>query len=640
MRRFTETTVPLPPEVPEAAAFSAAVDVAPGEEDFKPHAVPSRPDDVPPVDVSEASRSEANAEEESEHSASRPQELDAANFVLFVSEDHWKIALRRAGTEEFTVIEVGSESTSDQESDSHANLSESRDAAQILTRVSSLLAQLRAYGVMGQVALLAIPSSWCLSASISIQGLPRRHKHQAMLYRLEEHLPIPVEDLTGDFAVHNGRALGVATRTDRLRILVEALEKAGIAVQSICPSSLLAIGTLLHDPPTGALDALLLRTRTHLELFTLRHGQLDTWLLLPDDPRRLLIPLKVLALQQQASPSTSPEGIGIEDSTKGAHEVLPPQANPAASSDPAESIRSPDNTSTAVLHLGACGMDELTVSRLSSVVASTGFEVNALDATDPDLLACRTALKVLQGAIPAPIELRRDALAIKDGYRLVRRPLSTVMVAAALVLAALTATFSYRAYQYHQLAARHDARQVELFRELYPSQSPPLDIRSRLAAEHRRLAALSGQGHELPQRTSALLLLHQALSHLPQDLRYNLTSLRIEPRRLRLDGLARSHGDADALVASLRRIPGLQVDPPHTQASAPIIHQASRGEVRHEVVSFLITATPPEAPPPEVPPEARDVSPAVPPPPTRPASDQPHPKVDPPKDVPAKVAAP
>ena len=41
-----------------------------------------------------------------------------------------------------------------------------------------------------RAAILAVPSSWCLCAGISLKGLPAKGRRQAMLYRLEEKLPL------------------------------------------------------------------------------------------------------------------------------------------------------------------------------------------------------------------------------------------------------------------------------------------------------------------------------------------------------------------------------------------------------------------------------------------------------------------
>src|SRR5687768_5808645 len=51
----------------------------------------------------------------------------------------------------------------------------------------------------GNEVLLALPSDWCLSAGIEISDLPKKDRRHAMLYRLEEKLPLAAEEFTADF---------------------------------------------------------------------------------------------------------------------------------------------------------------------------------------------------------------------------------------------------------------------------------------------------------------------------------------------------------------------------------------------------------------------------------------------------------
>src|SRR5688500_10313053 len=46
---------------------------------------------------------------------------------------------------------------------------------------------------------LAVPTAWCLCASVSTDELPRTDRHEALRYRLEEKLPVPAEDVVADF---------------------------------------------------------------------------------------------------------------------------------------------------------------------------------------------------------------------------------------------------------------------------------------------------------------------------------------------------------------------------------------------------------------------------------------------------------
>src|SRR4051794_37361743 len=142
--------------------------------------------------------------------------------------------------------------------------------------------------------LLALPSERCLCASVRVDDLPARDRRLAMLYRLEEKLPLPAEDVVADFIPAGSSALGVCVETAYARPLVEALESHGIAVDAICPASLLALQRrLLETAGRGeaAPDAVVWSTGGGLELFRLRGGAVRSWSVLSDDPQDLRLHL-------------------------------------------------------------------------------------------------------------------------------------------------------------------------------------------------------------------------------------------------------------------------------------------------------------------------------------------------------------
>src|SRR5258706_8319770 len=104
---------------------------------------------------------------------------------------------------------------------------------------AAVATKLRERQSQGEGVLLALPSSWCLAASISTQGLPR-HDRAAMRFRLEEKLPLAAEAFTADFIEHDASAVGVCVMNERIVPIVEALEAAGVVVQSVSPAALLA----------------------------------------------------------------------------------------------------------------------------------------------------------------------------------------------------------------------------------------------------------------------------------------------------------------------------------------------------------------------------------------------------------------
>jgi len=112
------------------------------------------------------------------------------------------------------------------------------------------------------------PLSGCLSAQVSVAGLPKAHaaRDAALLYRLEEHLPWDAERMAAAFIVHPDQALGLAIEHQRLLPQLTELEAAGWQVEAVVPWPLLALAGLpialkepkhepvlvLHDGPTQA----------------------------------------------------------------------------------------------------------------------------------------------------------------------------------------------------------------------------------------------------------------------------------------------------------------------------------------------------------------------------------------------------
>src|SRR5712672_1467122 len=137
-------------------------------------------------------------------------------FILFASDTAW-----HAGTGDSLVqIPMAASATPDQIAQAAA-------------------ASLKELGHGASPIILAIPSNWCLCASIPTDDLPKAD-YKSLLYRLEEKLPWPAESITADFIRHENSALGICIKTEKIRPLIDALESYGIPVQTITPTALFA----------------------------------------------------------------------------------------------------------------------------------------------------------------------------------------------------------------------------------------------------------------------------------------------------------------------------------------------------------------------------------------------------------------
>src|SRR5579871_5717809 len=101
-------------------------------------------------------------------------------FILFPGAATWRLAVVRDDQAIFESVSI-------------AGLSSPADIA------SQVSETLRKFRYAGERALIAVPSSWCYAALISTADLPH-HDRKAMLFRLEEKLPLPAESVVADFA--------------------------------------------------------------------------------------------------------------------------------------------------------------------------------------------------------------------------------------------------------------------------------------------------------------------------------------------------------------------------------------------------------------------------------------------------------
>jgi hypothetical protein len=97
-----------------------------------------------------------------------------------------------------------------------------------------------------------------------------------------------------------------------------------------------------------------------------------------------------------------------------------------------------------------------------------------------------------------------------------------------------------------------------------------VDVRSRLAAEERGLHGLIGDTSSPAAAENGLVILRDLILHLPaaDELRYRVLELRLDLQHFAIEGHAAGHGDADRIVAALRRGGAFTVEPPRTEQLA------------------------------------------------------------------------
>ncbi len=256
-----------------------------------------------------------------------------------------------------------------------------------------------------------------------------------------------------------------------------------------------------------------------MELFVLRGGRLNGWYVFPNRAKDLLLYLG-LAMPPRPSGGSSLAAMGVESGV------------------------------------------------LAALSVRTDVQIRKMDALAPTVAAASLAGSILDGKTVPWINLRRDALAVGDSFRQVRAPLTFAAAAVVLLVICLCGAMLWRANRYERIANDFADQQQSAFRTAFPTGPVPADVRSRLESEERRLRGLSGDDGSAPPPTDAgLVTLRDLIMHLPpdRDVRYRVLEVRLDQGRFAVEGQATAHGDADSIVASLKRGGAFVVEPPRTE---------------------------------------------------------------------------
>ncbi len=351
--------------------------------------------------------------------------------------------------------------------------------------------------------ILGIPSSWCLCGTVDVSDLPPRQRRNAMLFALEDKLPVTAESVVADFVVAGKTALGIAAEVQRLRELIDACEQCGIYIDAICPTALLALQHLfkkesIQDTPIVWRDA------EGLNLFEFDSGGwLAHWRWLKSicassGQEHELSDSETQWLNQQFVDPNTPKVIRdnlIETATLTAKEIQAGHVEPLIN-----------------------------------------FRRDALDVTD--------RLRRLRGYL-----------------------LSALTAAAILLLTITgTCWWRAQQYQQAELQYQSALTSLyhENFGDQPLPTSVKRRFGTRLRELKGLRGDQIDDNHEL-ETTSALWLLHDILERLPSDMRICILDITIEQDHITLIGQARTHGDADRIASALRKGNRFDVEPPDTR---------------------------------------------------------------------------
>lgn len=436
--------------------------------------------------------------------------------TIWVGEGAWRVACVQAGEVSVRVLPHDPQADADPSAQAVA-------AAELM----------REMGGAGPV-VVALPSHWCLSASLPADQISRANRRQSLAYLLEEHVPLSAEDAVADDVEHQGAVLGVCVELARLTPLMQAFDRAGVTVRHLCPSAMLA-GAALAEAHREA-DALLIRGDAGGD------GDND----IDEDG--------------DASPPTGDDLIELAGrlprrwwwlSGTGALEqqfrVLSGQS---------------DDEAKKLVVFGEPTENE-------------GLETIQSELPSVEHAAALHAARLLAGEVSPWIDFRRDRLAAPDANQLYQKHVAALVAAAVVMLVCLGGAMLWRGAQYDRRAGELLAEQVRVYQQAFPDKDVPSSsiILRRMRSELQRLEGIGGtaqaqQGGDNPALypPSALTHLHDVVNALPDGLRYQVSDLAIQPELIRIDGIAEDSVAAGAVSRAIDQSDEYQAEPANTRA--------------------------------------------------------------------------
>ncbi len=364
--------------------------------------------------------------------------------------------------------------------------------------------------------VLAPASTSCFFARFEGPPATDLRDRVELTYALEDHLPIDAESMVADFrpVETSGEAAkqvaAVAVPLEPWGAISASFESAGIAVRSIVPASLLAVGALASQySQWQTVDYLLVQGAT-CDWIRTQRGSITDW--------------KVLAMETKSLHQ---------------HRMLEPSA------------------ADKIVVVASGSEDQQQIESVFGSTESVSQPLDVFELQGGEMLIKRRF---------SPFDLRRDLLGPPDAFRLIQTPMRCAVVAAIVLLIAVTFGSWYRTQRIETEIASLQTEQRSLFKTAFPEQRIPAALLRRVRSEHARVMASRGSGGSIDLPLSARSMLLRLLSSLPNDLRFRVTKIDIDNGRLDVELEVRSPVDAGTLASHLSSV-GFSVKPPVTTQS-------------------------------------------------------------------------
>ena len=448
--------------------------------------------------------------------------MKAAGFVVVTEQDYWYVARSVGRDVEVRPVPVN---TGDDQV----------QPAQLAAE------ELISLGYRRGGICLALGSEMVLTDQIDCNNLPRKDRSTAMIFRLEEQLPLAAEQFTADFLPPaGGQALGLAVQTAEVQAIIDQLAEAGIETASVCPAAMLAVWRCVRGSNESS-DYVILADERRAEIFrTAGHRRPITWSTSAVNPEPLL---------------------GCLHADMLAFSLV-------------------NNRPTVRL------FGNLPAGASAALNEDEGLDIRQADQTPPLAATALAAGALLAGRPAGWVDLRRGDLAAPNPWKKLSGLTNLAAMLAVIILALVAAMFHWRGIQYESVAVARERQQRDQYVRLYPGRRAPVNVISALQSELKRLSGISGGDTHIPTQVNALNALRSIIASLPPTLRLRIIDVRITPTSIFIEGQVRDHTGAELICQSIRNA-GFDMNAPRSE-------HLSRGGV-----SFTLTGKP-KAPDPQI----------------------------------------
>ncbi len=365
--------------------------------------------------------------------------------------------------------------------------------------------------------VLAPAATSCFFCLLKPQEIADARDRQAMLFELENHLPIDAESTVADFVTlpttgQPAPVSSVAIDAARWQAIVDVFEDADLQVRSIVPASVLATRAMCKKIGLGETAELYLADGERLDLIEIKNETILLW--------------KHLALEATAIRR---------------HKAL---------------------NQTVINRTIVVGL------KATEFAALTGLRKAEFVEEDRRALVSYGAELLLENPSSRWFELRRGALAPSDPLRAIGKQLRWVGVAAAACLLAISVGGWWRSRRIENEIENVRAAQVDLFQQAFPNARMPGAVLRRVRSEHSKVLSSRGENTDIEIPRSAPQILRRVLVAIPADIRYRVTRIEILDGKVDLLLQVRNTVDAGKIATSISAA-GFQVDPPGTRQVDP-----------------------------------------------------------------------